>query len=121
MKQYCDAFDITHVRAQMEIILSKIARLKTESESIPLDLRDVQEIITKELQYCSDQFSFLTEDYYRLFLLSVAKAIDRFSNETRGRFTASLLPRIPSSNTLSKRYPSARNRQGNYRFYSFGQ
>src|SRR5262249_26071241 len=63
VRAYCGPFGVAGVRAHIETLLSRFARLSVESDSLAMDVREAQDAVDAGKKFCQFNFTFLTREF----------------------------------------------------------
>lgn len=104
VRGYGAPFRASEIRANVESVLARLARVISLEPSLLLDVEECRRSISEGRQLVEEYPSFLTYQFLSPLLLTAEERLDEFLASTRGRFLTNIASGFQSEE-LQKRYP----------------
>lgn len=105
VKSYSAPIKWAEIRAGFELIMTNLAKLPKDKSVTAKQISDCRKIIEEQIGYSEKHMTFLSQGYYKVFLVTSLQALDNFFSSVRGQMVATIRPRLTEQGVLQKRYP----------------
>lgn len=106
LKSFLSPYDFQRVKISVEAILAQVVKLSSTADfTFERKLKDLSDLIQDEIIYCEQNRSFLTQEYYLLFLQKVGEATNVIAAKSKERFVCEISSLRGENVILEKRYP----------------
>jgi len=106
VKSYFSYYDIQMIRISVEALLAKLASLKSaEGSNVITEVRQLETFLSDQLQEWRNATNPIVQQFFLPFIATVSDVISKWITTIRGKFTANIEIRTPTSGVLQKRYP----------------
>ena len=103
---YLGPYDAKRVKNSLTHIFNELqTTVRLSDATFITNLRSLKEFIEDEIMWCDRFPTFLTNDYYKPLLNSLALALTRIETDAKDRFICSIVTKRPCPGAAEKRYP----------------
>ncbi|PKH04759.1 ATP-binding protein [Moritella sp. Urea-trap-13] len=112
LNSYLSPYEFQNLRGSVEAILTQIVELSRSIDStFTRRLKELSDLLEDEVRYCNEKSSFITKNYYQIFLEKIQTVIESEAVRSKERFKCEIKSRNGTKFELEKKYPLHRENE----------
>lgn len=105
VREYCNPFNLQELKSSVELLFTNLNKLSSLENSFLHDYEQCQRTIDEVVRIIDNNHSFLTLDYFKVFIENTKTLLEEFLISVREDYTANIERNWSDQNYLPKKYP----------------